>query len=391
MTVVAVFEDLQVAVSDVLLTTDQPGGHIVTPTTGNTGNLDYPFKLSPTRMVRKYVEFTSQCGSGMLLAAGDVSHIQKFAENVCDIAKGKCSLPAHIEQLLKNGTPGAIADAAVKYTEFQGYPNFELIGSAGNQQYSRTLDVTEIKILLPYFGALRAIGSGAQDVVRWLEARAARYVESGLDGESFELKMIRAMHTLPAILLDEDTRTTLYTISKGVGGYYESYLMDRGKLRPVDSVLTIFARVVGKPRDYAVEVRRLFFHLYVNDCLMVMSLFNLPKTVTFKEPLKCPLGDIELFPIQPLFGKKRKPNWRVDLLAMQAAAAKHTRLTLSRESREGHPLMKRFFEGSQAANRLIDLKVSSGYLVITLNKEAFDHFVSRFPSDHENPSVLRVM
>lgn len=391
MTVVAVFEDLQVAVSDVLLTTDRPGGHIVTPTTGNTGNLGYPFKLSPTRLVRKYVEFTSQCGNGMLLAAGDVPHIEKFAENVRDIAKGKCSLPAHIEQLLQKGTPDAIADAAVKFTEFQGYPNFEVIGSAGNQQYSRTFDATEIKILLPYFGVLRAIGSGARDVVNWLEARATHYVESGLDGESLKLKMIRAMHTLPAILLEEDTRTTLHTISKGVGGYYESYLMDKGELRPVDSVLTIFARVVGKPRDYSVEVRRLFFHLYINDCLMVVSLFNLPKSVTLKAPLKCPLSDFERFPIQPLFGEKRKPSWTVDLLAMQAATAKHTRLTLSRESRGGYPLVKRFFEGHQAANRLIDLKVSNGDLVITLNKEGFDHFVSRFPGDHEDPSVLRVI
>jgi hypothetical protein len=135
---------------------------------------------------------------------------------------------------------------------------------------------------------------------------------------------------------------------------------------------------------------RLFFHLYVNDCLMVMSLFNLPKTVNLKGPLRCSLRDIELFPIQPLFGGNKESNWKVDLLAMQAATAKHTRLTLIRESRAGHPLVKRFFEGGQTVNRLIDLKVSSGDLVLTLNKEGFDHFVSRFPSDHEDPSVLRL-
>lgn len=389
MTVVAVFEDLRVAVSDVLLTTDQPGRHLTIPTTGYTGNLLSALPLSPTRLVRKYVEFKAQSGRGMLLAAGNVEHIEKLAENLQCISNGTCALPTHLQHLLADRSPWAIADTASRYTEFQGFSQFEVIGSAGDALYTRTFDASAIKLSLPYFGVVRAIGSGAADVANWLEARANHWIECGLDSDDLEIKRFRTMHMLPAIFLEQDTRSTLHTLTKGVGGYYEAYWLGKDELIPMDSVLTIFATIVGKPRNYTVELRRLFFHLYKDGWLFVVSLFNLPKIVGLGHPLKCPLGDLEQFPIPPLTNPTVTPNWTVDRLAMQACAAGHTRLILSKDV-DSKPITRRFFQGHQPLHRLFDLKVSGGYLNIALNQAGFSHFGAKFLSSVDDPMVLKL-
>lgn len=390
MTVVVVFEDLLVAVSDVLITSDQPGNHIILPSTGNTKYLKPSLSLSPTRMVRKYITFTAQAGEGTLLVAGNVSHIQQFAKNLTDIAQGKRDLPSQLSEL-RNGSPGEIADAAAKITESEGFSEFEVIGTTGNQAYARTFDVSQILIDLPYFGKVRAIGSGANDVVNWLRVRGDHWVASGLHEGDIERRRMHVLQLLPAILLEEDTLITLRTISKGVGGYYESYLMGEGKLIPIDSVLTLFANVVGKSRDYEIEISRFFFHLYVKDCLVVISMFDLPKTIRRGLPLKCRLDSIELFQIYPMFGNAKKPNWTVNLVAKKAAAAKHIRLSMSRIFPDGSRVVKRFFQdGSDSNRRLIDLKVSNGNLVVTLNEKGFDHFASKIPNSGNNSSILNV-
>jgi hypothetical protein len=79
MTVLVCLQGLGLAFSDVILSRDQPGGHISLPTTGSIRNIIQKMQITPTKLVREFFRITERGRIGMFLVAGTV-----WVANTCD-------------------------------------------------------------------------------------------------------------------------------------------------------------------------------------------------------------------------------------------------------------------------------------------------------------------
>lgn len=380
MTVLAYFSDLGIAVSDVLLTVDAPGLHILLPTIGSSRNIPNGLTLSPSRLVRKFFRIRTRGLMGMFLVAGTVSHIEKLIENL-QVARAKPErIPPKLQRTFNQHAPVSIVHTAVLMTEDQGYSEFELLGVVEGELYMRIYEANLIEEKLPYYGSLIVAGSGGQDLHRWIKDRALFYADHAIAADTDLLKAQRAMNSVPMMLLEEDTLNIARTIRNGVGGYYEAYWIDEKTLEPIDDVLTVIASVSGKGESTTLNIERIYYHKYVNDWLLVISLQHPSLSIRSGETLKIPLTHFQKFPIAPIFEPGAEPNWTLSRLLKGAETADQFRLQLRRED-QAIPSSKRFAEGSIPSRRLFKLRMQSDYVGLSLDPEQLKYFVSRFPKN----------
>jgi hypothetical protein len=231
-------------------------------------------------------------------------------------------------------------------------------------------------------------GSGAADLHRWVCERGAQYEERELKHDSPEVKASRTINMIPSLLLEEDTRATLKTIRNGVGGYYESYYLDKGTVEPLDSVLTIFAAIKGKGSKSFLELRRVFFHRYAADWLLVISLFDLPVQIYPGEKKAFPFKQFELFKIPPLLDAGKEPAWTLSKLAIEINSAENFRLTLYREEENEDKVSKRFAETANG-RRLVSAKVVNNSVVLSIKQDDFNYFIEKLRSNRpENKQII---
>ena len=119
------------------------------------------------------------------------------------------------------------------------------------------------------------MGSGGPDLLNWLRIRGNTFEAKGLERDDVYTKRIRAKEGVPALLLEEDTRKTAHTLSKGVGGHYESSSVHGTDSRTFNSILTVFGRIKQAGKQLQFELRRIFFHTCDGNHLIVGSLTGL--------------------------------------------------------------------------------------------------------------------
>ncbi len=387
MTVLAIFHDLGLAFSDVMLSTDKPGKHLSLPSTGHTSNLKTELSLSPTRLVRKFFRVSHQGKTGVFLVAGTVKHIKQLIFNVKRVKDNSRQLPDEYRSRLCLNDVTSVMHVACIITEDEGYAEFEIVGIIDGITFARLCDENRALDYAPYFGITRMAGGGATDLHRWICERGAQYVERELAHDPLELKMDRSINLIPSLLLEEDTRVTLATISKGVGGYYESYYFGKETIEPLDSVLTVFAAIKGKGGKSFLELRRVFYHRYVADWLLVISLFNLPVQIYPGSDKVFPFGHFEFFKIPPLLDEGNEPNWTLSRLAIEMNSAENFRLTLYREEEDEDKVSKRFSEGADG-RRLLSVKVVNKSVVLSINQDNFLYYIERFRSNCPENKVI---
>lgn len=390
MTVLALFRELGLAFSDVLLSIDKPGSHKKLPTVGYTGYLSEELDFSPSRLVRKFFRTSYNGIKAVFLVAGNVEHIKRLVFNIKRVRDQPGSLPDYCIRILSHGQLDSVVQTACILTEMEGYHDFEIIGVVGGAVWSRISQRNRAMSYAPYFGEVIVAGSGAEDLYKWVYARGEQYAQRSFSAENSELKEYRASSTIPSLLLEEDTRSTLLTIKKGVGGYYESFYVSRNVIEPIDSVLTIFAAIKKRGGEFFIELRRVFFHRYVSDWLLVISLFGSPREIRVGRNLVIPLGEFELFKIPPIFEPEKEPNWGVSRLAIEMNSADNFRLTVYGMEGDRDVMSKRFASGVDG-RRLISAKVAGGNVFLAIREDDFLHYLDRFRSrDLDNAGIVIV-
>src|SRR5450830_1564684 len=176
MTVIAVFEDLQLALADNLLSVYDPTIHTWLPTVGNTAQIPGA-NMGFSRLVRKVISAKGPAGSAQVLAAGTVTHIAYFADILSRVFRNQIDLPDHLKDLVRHDGSYGCVRAAALLADAAGYREFEFVGATNSGICKHTFDATEIAADIPYFGKVWIAGSGAINLRGWLENRGEYYAK----------------------------------------------------------------------------------------------------------------------------------------------------------------------------------------------------------------------
>lgn len=375
MTVIALFETLQLAVSDVLVTVDDGSISTVTPTTGDTANLPN-LGLGVSRLVRKVTTADGPAGRAQLLVAGTLSHIEHFSNVLRQVFRDQLRLPNELRQLVRDSGAYGCVQAAARLADADGYKEFEVVGVAGNKMCTHTFDVTRISADVPYFGRVWIAGSGAENLLRWLQLRGNRYAKEFSHHDSHE-KQYHVANFVPLFLMEEDSGALLRTLKTGVGGYYEAFSIGQGKLTPIDDCITVFADI-GRNRDRTVSIRRLLYHCYRREHLYVLSVLQ-EVVISVASPVKIPLASCKLFDVPELEPDVEPSPWTIHRIASQMSGAKNVRTVMCKEI-AGQPTTKRFMSNTRE-HQLVKVAISGNHLMTSLDEAALQHLASRFPPD----------
>lgn len=105
----------------------------------------------------------------------------------------------------------------------------------------------------------------------------------GLGREDVNTKRIRAQHSVPSMLLEEDARKTMHTLSKSVGGYYESFTVHSTELQALDNVLTVFGRF--KPEGKQILLKYRSSETCCPVCLLGLRRIGIGKLQLSQQPM----------------------------------------------------------------------------------------------------------
>jgi len=149
-----------------------------------------------------------------MLVAGTVSHLEKLINTFEAIRRGTLSLTAELTGRLNLSDPLSILNTATEYVESLGIREFEFIAFHKQHFLDSRYDLNRQLRQTPYFGPTVLAGSGAPDLHRWLSERGGQYIDHrNIVGESDLEKHYRILNLIPSILLEEDTRETLTTLT----------------------------------------------------------------------------------------------------------------------------------------------------------------------------------
>lgn len=378
MTTIALLSDLRVAFADVLLSRDGPGAHTTLPSVGYTGDLQQSLSYSPSRMTRKFFRVKGKSNGGMFLVAGVVTHIERLARNVELIRKGQYFMGA-IPATFNSEDAYSIVHHACLATEDEGFRQFEILGVVNGETYMRVFDENKANGPLGYYGKVTVAGSGGLDLLNWLAERGAQYASLPMAKEDSYAKGLRTASALPLILLEEDQKPRSRTLPKGVGGYYEAYQVQPTTLDPVDKVFSLIATVKGRGSDVYIELNSLYYHRYVDDYLLVVSLRGVELKLQPNQLCDLSFKQFDKFEIPPLIDDQGPPNWTISRLLVELESARIFRLSLTRYNAD-YPLTTRFTEAGDT-RRLLHFDIRKNKVSIKVNEEAFQHYLERFPSN----------
>lgn len=378
MTAIALLTDLRVAFADVLLSKGSPGAHTTLPSVGYTGDLDQSLAYSPSRMKRKFFRIKGKSNGGMFLVAGTVTHIERLAKNVELIRKGQY-YQAPPPRTFSPDDAYSIVHHACLETEAEGFEEFEILGVVNGETYMRIVKENEAHGPLGYYGKVTVAGSGGRDLLNWLAERGAHYATLPIASEDAYAKGFRTASALPLLLLEEDQKPKSRTLLKGVGGYYEAYQVQPTSLDPVDKVLSLIATVKGRGSDVYIELNSLYYHRYVDDYLLIVTLRGVELKLQPNQFCDIPFKQFARFEIPPLIDERSPPNWVVSRLLLELESARIFRLSLTRHN-TGYPLTARFSEAGDT-RRLLHFEIRKNKVSIKVDADAFRHYLDRFPTN----------
>ncbi|MNS78389.1 hypothetical protein D3C72_1120020 [compost metagenome] len=166
--------------------------------------------------------------------------------------------------------------------------------------------------------------------------------------------------------------------------------MDKNGLYPLDAVLTVFASLETNGKDVHVELRRMFFHLYADDWLFIISLSGEPRRLIAGQTVRVDMSEFDFYKVKPLLYEGEPPNWDIPRLAVQMPSAKHWRLTLYRETNTDTPQLKRFSHVRGAKQPLISISVKNQMVNITLEQKRLEYYMNRFPKRPADKHLVTV-
>lgn len=361
MTVISILIDRKIAISDLLISTEEPGDYASIPTLGDTSLVKDSLDFSIVGLMRKIFYLQSGNQKASILWAGSVNHVRRFRKKLNNLVESKS------DNFI------TLIDSVINEQEESGYGDFEIIALVNDQIYCRSW--SSLSDDMPYFGRLFSAGSGASDLNNWLIQRSLGFEKFCRDSSS--VMKHRIMHNIHSMLLEEDIRSTLATISNGVGGYYESFFVDcTGLLRPIDNLLTSFVKI----KSDHVEIRRFFFHYY-DDCeLVVIVISELPLKLKYGEYVYLQIEDFDKYSIPSLdyCSEKNEDNlMSSDELINRFINAESFSLTIY--PKEDDALLKRFFLCNDSDVLFpVEFKVDNGKIGLKANENAMDYFSARF-------------
>lgn len=191
-TVIAQFDEIGVAISDVMLSSSDTESKCWLPSIGYLSQGASGNDLVPTRLARKFFRFHKNNVQGMFLCAGTVSHINRLYRNMIGIFDRDLELPAKILNRLNTRSPESVLNAACELTEEEGFPDFEIIGVIDGIGFLRHHNFALVNQQIPYFGTSHFAGSGGPILKRFLEQRGDAWLSFGV-GSSMEEKFTRAL------------------------------------------------------------------------------------------------------------------------------------------------------------------------------------------------------
>lgn len=383
MTVIAVFEDYQLAISDLLLTVNDRDVSAMTPTSGDTALIP-DLKLGVSRLVRKVVAADGPAGRAELLVAGTVTHVEYFVSELIKAFRNQQELPGELFNIVREKGALGCFEVGALLANAAGFREFEVLGVAGDKMCGHTFDANAIRTTIPYFGTVWIAGSGASDLLSWLELRAETYAAHYIHSDLYE-KRFHIANNIPLFLMEEDLGPRQRTIQNGVGGFYEAFEITLGQLVPIGDWLTIFGDIVGKTRDHAVLVRRLLYHCYRDGYLYVFSMKH-EVMISAASPVSIPLSECMLFEIPPLSPKPNRSRWTIHRVATQLARVSHIRMAI-RKVGDG-TVTRRFISSHSEFSKLLKINISGANLIVELDKKGFRYFASRFTDDQTSPILV---
>lgn len=378
MTVLVIFEDLQIALSDVMLSIEKRVGYIAPDPIPLPTIPSEKYDVSPVvpvRMVRKFIGCQIGKQSGKYLVSGTVSHVDKVVENIKIIRSGIGNIPDEMRQKLNTKDIRSVMDCACVMAEKSGYEEFECMGSDGTHLFYRKYDANT-PYTMPYFGKVTLSGSGSEFVKKWLFERGEQFEKMSFFSESVIEKKHRTINWLSSLLLEEDTRYLHRTISEGVGGYYEIYDFSDGELQEIDDVVTIFLNV-DDIRDDKIFIKNLFYHKYNSDILSVASLNNNTDLFNISDGIRINLSEFSKFEINPLYTSSSKTVFSKSLLLQKSANARLQRLCLFRtgESDDIYSV-KRYYTSE---HKIIKSTVKDEFVHYQFDDEIIRSIMDNFP------------
>ena len=379
MTVIALFEEARVGISDVLLSRSKSLEVARTPT-GGTAEDFARYGLEVSRLVRKVVSAEGPSGKAEFLVAGTVRHIEFFTAALRIAFKSPRDLPEQLQRKALLGGPFGCFEAAALLCDALGFSQFEAAGVAGDRLAHHTFDAVRMYENIPYFGQVLIAGSGARDLLDWLRIRGESMLLKHGDGNEDD-RRFHITHMVPLLLMAEDLGDQR-TLQAGVGGYYESFVLQPGGLSPVDDCLTLFVDIIGRRRDAAVEVRQLLYHCYRGDMLNVLSL-PAPVYLTAGTDTRVALADCCYDEIPPLSGSRAAPSWTPHVLAAKMRGARNIRLHVRKEVGGVWASRRRMTHG--AGPQLVEASVAGEYLRLSLDIDAFHKDFDKFYTSTDDP------
>ena len=328
MTLIAYFADLGIGISDILLTIDGQGSWPYLPSVGEPGEsiLELPFHCS--RLCRKIAKITVAGQTTPLMIAGSVSQVRSYLTAAQDLALGRREAAFNLPT--QRNSIGSVLYNAAKIAEAAGQTDVRVIGMRGNE----TVAVSPLRRHLEYFGDVLVAGSGADEMMVFLEERSKRYSVL-FASDKPEMRGFRVMHYLPMQLLYADRRSPSVTLGSGVGGFYEVSLNCRGRLEPDGVSWVRMLLQCEKDLRSGVRLRGLWWHSYEGDDLVIASAPDQDLHIPLKGSVLLPKRDIRLSRVSPYSKPGLGASTSVSTYLPRIPRARFFSLALSRYSDDG--------------------------------------------------------
>lgn len=313
MTLIAIVEDIFVGISDCLITNGVPGDKgVFLPSLGYVAEIAQYIVPQPSFLMRKSHMIDYQGQKATLLFSGTVEHFRCYVRNLELLLAKNLDISTWLDADLDRDSVESVIRVCWKHNRLLGCHDFTMIALIGKKIITIG-NTNDPRRNYDYYGNVICAGTGLKVLDLELKQRGPQYNQK-IEHDDVVSRMIRAIHSIPSIMLDHDTRDSLRTLDAGTGGYYESHTMQEGCLVPVGEILYLFIRLNPDGDLNAIELSRLFFHFYLEDWLFVVTLLGPSESfpgqttkywrMSLGQSIDIPMNHFRVTPIQPLLGGK---------------------------------------------------------------------------------------
>ncbi len=164
MTVVAFFDDLYIAIADILMSMDYSQSNHPLPASVFLPSAPRGYTVHrsavPTRIVRKSFSVNTASSRGLFLGAGTVKHIEDVIQNTRLLRSGLL-MPSRSFSTLDTSKVQDVMAHAMDISEQNSLGDFEILGLCDGVRFDRAATIGS-SYEFPYFGKVTIAGSGKE-------------------------------------------------------------------------------------------------------------------------------------------------------------------------------------------------------------------------------------